>query len=154
MENKKGITLIALVITVIVLLILAGVSISLVVGNNGILTQASNAVLETRKAEAREEVEMAWASAETDYYSEWAKDSSKVKNSIYYKGKIPTYLEGAFVTDGDTEGTYKVEYKDYVFNIDSTGRVSSSGTEASTSTSYVGYYIKKGNEYAITAKKL
>ena len=37
-ENDKGITLIALVITIIVLLILAGVSIAMLTGENGILT--------------------------------------------------------------------------------------------------------------------
>ena len=42
-QNNRGITLIALVITIIVLLILAGVSISMLTGTNGILTQASNA---------------------------------------------------------------------------------------------------------------
>ena len=42
-KEVKGITLIALVITIIVLLILAGVSIAMLTGNNGILTQASNA---------------------------------------------------------------------------------------------------------------
>ena len=41
--EEKGITLIVLVITIIVLLILAGVSIAMLTGNNGILTQASNA---------------------------------------------------------------------------------------------------------------
>lgn len=40
---KKGITLIALVITIIVLLILAGVSIAMLTGKNGIITQAQNA---------------------------------------------------------------------------------------------------------------
>ena len=40
LKQKKGITLVALVITIIVLLILAGVSISMVVGDNGVLTQA------------------------------------------------------------------------------------------------------------------
>ena len=39
-KEEKGITLIALVITVIVLLILSGVSIAMLTGNNGILTQA------------------------------------------------------------------------------------------------------------------
>ena len=59
METKdEGITLIALVITIIVLLILAGVSISLVVGNNGVLTQATNAKEETQKATALEMVEL------------------------------------------------------------------------------------------------
>ena len=40
-QNNRGITLIALVITIIVLLILAGVSISMLTGENGILTQAN-----------------------------------------------------------------------------------------------------------------
>ncbi len=40
-KNSNGITLIALVITIIVLLILAGVSIAFLTGNNGILTQAN-----------------------------------------------------------------------------------------------------------------
>ena len=42
LKDQKGITLVALVITIIVLLILAGVSLSLVVGDNGILGRASN----------------------------------------------------------------------------------------------------------------
>ena len=43
LKEKQGITLIALVITIIVLLILAGVSIAMLTGQNGILTQANNA---------------------------------------------------------------------------------------------------------------
>lgn len=50
--NKKattdGITLIALVVTIIVLLILAGVTISLVVGNNGVITRARETQEATR----------------------------------------------------------------------------------------------------------
>ena len=40
-QNIKGITLIALVITIIVLLILAGVSITMLTGGNGILTRGT-----------------------------------------------------------------------------------------------------------------
>ena len=87
MKNNKGITLIALVITIIVLLILAGVSISLVVGNNGVLTRATNAVSENRKRTAKEELEMAWASLESDYWTEWASNSS-LKKVIYLLKKI------------------------------------------------------------------
>ena len=57
--NNKGITLIALVITIIVLLILAGVSIAMLTGQNGILTQASNAKSDTAKAEIAEKVNLA-----------------------------------------------------------------------------------------------
>lgn len=58
MRNNKGITLIALVITIIVLLILAGVSIAMLTGDNGILTQAGNAKTDTAKAEAEEAVKL------------------------------------------------------------------------------------------------
>ena len=58
-KNNKGITLIALVITIIVLLILAGVSIAMLTGDNGILTQAGNARTETAQAEAEEAVKLA-----------------------------------------------------------------------------------------------
>ena len=63
MKNQKGITLIALVITVIVLLILAGVSISMVIGNNGILNQASIAGRNTIRGTEQEQVEMAFVAA-------------------------------------------------------------------------------------------
>ena len=66
MKNQKGITLIALVITIIVLLILAGVSISMVIGNNGILNQASRADENTRYASEEEQVELAYLSAKTE----------------------------------------------------------------------------------------
>ena len=52
MKKNKGITLVALVVTIVVLLILAGVSINLVLGNNGIIAKAKDA--ETKSAEARE----------------------------------------------------------------------------------------------------
>ena len=60
-ENKrcKGITLIALVVTSVVLLILAGVSISMLTGNNGIITQAQNAKKETEEAEEKEKIQLA-----------------------------------------------------------------------------------------------
>ena len=53
-RQQKGITLIALVITIIVLLILAGVSIIVLTGDNGILTRASEADIETRAATVEE----------------------------------------------------------------------------------------------------
>ena len=52
--KESGITLIALVVTIIVLLILAGVSIAMLTGENGILNQATKAKNETEKAQANE----------------------------------------------------------------------------------------------------
>ena len=59
LKQKKGITLIALVITIIVLLILAGVSIAMLTGENGILTQAQRAKEETEQAEKNEMSDLA-----------------------------------------------------------------------------------------------
>ena len=58
LKQEKGITLIALVITIIVLLILAGVSIAMLTGDNGILTQAQRAKSETSISTEKEALEV------------------------------------------------------------------------------------------------
>ena len=55
-NDEKGITLIALVITIIVLIILAGISINLILGENGIITKAKQAKTETEQAKQNEEI--------------------------------------------------------------------------------------------------
>ena len=61
-KKEKGITLIALVITIIVLLILAGVSIAMLTGDNGILTQATEAKEENIKGKEKEQIKLAMQS--------------------------------------------------------------------------------------------
>ena len=63
MKKERGITLIALVITIIVLLILAGVSIAMLTGNNGILTQAQNASEQTEVGAEKEAISLAYIGA-------------------------------------------------------------------------------------------
>lgn len=53
-KNNRGITLIALVVTIIVLLILAGISISMLTGQNGILNRASEAKEKNERAQKEE----------------------------------------------------------------------------------------------------
>ena len=68
-KNKsKGITLIALVITIIVLLILAGVTIATLTGENGILTRASDIDVETRAASVEERKNLWKTEKQTDNY--------------------------------------------------------------------------------------
>ena len=59
LKGKNGITLIALVITIIVLLILAGVTIASITGENGILGKAQSAKIKNEKASIQEEIERA-----------------------------------------------------------------------------------------------
>lgn len=70
MKNQKGITLIALVITIIVLLILAGVAIAMLSGNNGILTKASSSAKETAVSSAKEQIGVVINGAITEYYDD------------------------------------------------------------------------------------
>ena len=66
MKNQKGVTLIALVITIIVLLILAGVSIAMLTGDNGILTQANKSQVSTIEGNVKEAVRLAVQAAKMD----------------------------------------------------------------------------------------
>ena len=56
LKSKKGITLVALVVTIVVLLILAGVSINAVLGDNGIIKKANQAANVTKEAEIKEAI--------------------------------------------------------------------------------------------------
>ena len=76
MKNQKGITLIALVITIIVLLILAGVSIAMLTGENGILTQANSAKSETAKQEAVEKINLELNAVKAKIYERIVKYSN------------------------------------------------------------------------------
>lgn len=65
MKKENGITLIALVITIIVLLILAGISISMLVGDNGILNQATSSKVQTEIGKEKEIIQLALAEIST-----------------------------------------------------------------------------------------
>ena len=54
LRGQKGITLVALVVTIIVLIILAGISVSLLIGDNGLITRAKEAKNVQQNAEANE----------------------------------------------------------------------------------------------------
>ena len=128
MKKQRGITLIALVITIVVLLILAGVSISMVVGNNGILTQATDSVSQNKEAVVKEEMELAWASAETEFMKEYTKDTSKQRAEYFTESQLNEFLGGTVLDVVYNEnGTSTVKYtKDgliYEMQIDVNGQV-------------------------------
>ena len=115
-EAQKGITLIALVITIIVLVILAGVSIAMLTGQKGILTQANNAKNETELASAKEKVELAVIGA-----------ISQTRDGTLKVGNLRTELANY---GGTVEGevfpvTAKVDGKS--FTVDANGNVTVAG---------------------------
>ena len=105
-NTDKGITLIALVITIIVLLILAGVTIASLSGENGILERASRARNETNRAELVEKVKL-------DVMS------NKIDIELGEQDKLKEILERYFInvpddlSDMDTEVTAKDEFGGY-----------------------------------------
>ena len=98
MRNNKGITLIALVITIIVLLVLAGVSIAMVTGQNGILNQASRAGAQTQVAEAKEMAGMDLSAKVAEFY-----EAKYVNNTIARNTTVQSYVTNA--TTGLTNTT-------------------------------------------------
>ena len=112
-KRQKGITLIALVVTIVVLLILAGITISLVFGSNGVIQKAQDSKEQTKIGEMREKLEMAKVPVYAD-----GNGSYKVQD---YWGRIES--EGLIadktvdiIDNGD--GTYEVTTTPgYVFEI-------------------------------------
>ena len=123
MKSNKGITLIALVITIIVLLILAGVSISAIVGDNGLATRANEASQETKIAEEIEKIELAIAEFQLELaddedltVDEYLKDRDWCSDAIYdadtdtislilTNGKVYNVISGEVVDNGTTTST-------------------------------------------------
>ncbi len=114
LKQNKGITLIALVITIIVLLILAAVSIATLTGENGILTKASKAKEDTELAEAREKVQMAVLAS---YDQNGDLDINTLKNELRKIGTNVTDTNGGFPVTVTVDG--------YTFLIDGQGKVNS-----------------------------
>ena len=111
--DKRGITLIALVVTIVVLLILAGITISLVFGSNGVIQKAQDSKEQTEIGEMREKLEMAKVPVYAD-----GNGSYKVKdywNRIESEGLIADKTVD-IIDNGD--GTYEVTTTPgYVFEI-------------------------------------
>lgn len=65
MRNQKGITLVALVVTIVVLLILAGTSIAMLSGDNGIITNAQKATASNTEGQVAENIKNAFNTVKT-----------------------------------------------------------------------------------------
>ena len=97
-RNVKGITLIALVISIIVLLILAGISIGMLTGENGILTQAQKAKEQTEKATEEEQRQLTIAEAAMSFETRDYIDKNGDK-AIIPAGFAVSQVEGENVID-------------------------------------------------------
>ena len=78
MKNQKGITLIALVVTIVVLLILAAVSIAMLRGDSGIITNANKAKYANVQGEVTDKMNMAYSAVKTEIKVKQVEDRAYV----------------------------------------------------------------------------
>ena len=114
-EKQQGITLIALVVTIVILLILAGISIGTLTGDNGIIDQAHTAKEDTEIASWEEQIDLAIIDAEKKHRNP---SMSDIKEELKNKGVIKDDSQvddktGAITTN---EPSYVIEGKldDYI----------------------------------------
>lgn len=120
LRNEKGITLITLVVTVIVLIILAGISINLLFGVNGLITKAQEAKKQQKIAQIKEKISLELASAEMDAISRNESLEEEQLNDIVSK-------YGTLQDDKDTiltkDDNYEISLKEIWY-----GTLSTSGS--------------------------
>ena len=104
-KSTKGITLIALVVTIIVLLILAGVSIAMLTGNNGVLTQGNRAKEEQAHTAVKEGIMLLY----NEYKTKQEVNASKVQEETKVASTELVKIAENSGAEGTTEnlGTFK-----------------------------------------------
>ena len=114
-KNEKGITLVALVITIVILLILAGISISALT-NQGLFGKAKEAESKSKMADARELIVLT--------LNEWHMDNVSNGTTIdfFLNQKVIDNEIDSFES-GDDEGTYNIYKNGYVLTVDSKGNI-------------------------------
>ena len=84
LKSREGITLISLVVTIIILIILASISISMILGNNGLLNKAQTASDETKKSQATETMNLKITNIQISSYAE----TQQLPNLQYLADKL------------------------------------------------------------------
>ena len=149
MNNRKkeqGITLIALAVTIIVMLILAGVTIAALISENGIINQASKVKETSKVAKTEEEARLEYSNLILEKQMEGHGEETELSDVI-------EKLEENGYETGEKDGKNYIKIGEYYYEIkleneqvsiarEKTEGITggSSGTIASNSKSYVGYY--------------
>lgn len=116
-KDVKGITLIALVITIIVLLILAAVSIAMLTGENGLLKKATKAKEENKLAQAKEQINLMLQ----EYRIERDTGSNKSFENFLQEKKNDKKIDGYAKNENYNENSKKlwdIELDGYFFTVD------------------------------------
>lgn len=149
MRKQNGITLIALVITIIVLLILAGVSIAMLTGENGILSNATQAQIDTDRENAIESIDLALQAIKVEAAAQGVANTAYDATTTTSKGNLvkavvigntiaedSTSRDTNYTISGDdTEGdTITISYNNASTGVSVSGSIDLSGESGGTIT--------------------
>ena len=141
MKREKGITLVALVVTIIVLIILAGISINLILGDNGVITIAKKAKENTKLAKIEEETEL--NELETNDSSSDETTYDAIAKLTEFKQKIAKAITDMGIETSETENADKMadNIRSLKNNIDVEQNilVNKKGSNVTTSETFTGY---------------
>ena len=121
-KREKGITLIALVVTIVVLLILAGVSINLILGQNGLIARSKEAKQKTDTSKIEEELKLAITNMETEYYV--AGQQGTLKDYIFSHEQDLKSALGTSEVVLDESGSI-INYKGKMYELSDDGTITS-----------------------------
>ncbi len=114
-KSEKGITLVALVITIIVLILLAGISINMLLGKNGILERAKNAKEQTLIAQYKEQIELVKAETRLQYID--GVTLERLKSAFDSDSQKDWVNNTTIITDNSTEKIQLTTNDTYIFYI-------------------------------------
>ena len=117
--SNTAITLVALVITIIVLLILAGITLNMVIGENGIFAKASSAKNKTEVAQYEEELRMSVLEMQTDSATSGLEfNIETIRKNLKQKIQELQNTDDIEITSAEESETIEGIYKGYEFTID------------------------------------
>jgi len=123
--KERGVTLIALVITIIVLLILAGISIAMLTGDNGIIKKAQEAKEATELSGIKEEVDIKWV----EVLGEAGPSSTTDELAKRLEEKLKKEDENAKVKYNTKNETFEITYKKKMLEIQNNDTVTAKREE-------------------------
>ena len=143
LQKEKGITLIALIVTIIILIILAGISISILTGDNGIIDQAHTAKEDTEIASWEEQIDLAIIDAEKKHRDTTMENViEELINKKVINDESQVDKDTGTITTNEPSYVLEDKLADYVIKIPTLAEITGSETENTIAKDNLGNKIK------------
>ena len=166
LKKEKGITLIALVITIIVLLILAGVTIAALSGDNGILQRATEAKNKTEEEQEKESLELAVTSSQMENVNTLEINKERLQGAIRQQFgnnkdfSVTDNKDGSFLVNmNDTKRMYYIDETGEVINQSKMLKISTADElktfrdDVNSGNTYEGWYVYLTNDITLNSSE-